>query len=198
MTRKLEFFLDVGSPATYLAYTQIFKIADANGAELQLRPFLLGGVFKATGNSSPITVEAKGNYLFKDLMRFAQRYEVEFGMNQHFPINTLFLMRGAVAADMDGHIRRYLDVILSAVWRENLNMADPTVVSETLVNGGLDAERIIRRSQEGDVKTALIAATGEAVARGAFGAPTFFVGDDMYFGQDRLDFVADALAAKDS
>ena len=194
MSKQLEFFFDVGSPTTYLAWTQVPAIVERRNAQLDLRPFLLGGVFKATGNASPITIEPKGKYLFEDIERFVRRYDVPFRLNPYFPINTLALMRGAVAAKMDGELQRYLDIVFPAIWEHGLNMGDPEVVGRTLSAGGLDSARFRARIQEDGVKQALIAATQEAVERGAFGAPTFFVGQEMFFGQDRLDFLDDALA----
>lgn len=194
MTKRVEFFFDVGSPTTYLAWTQLPAIIERHDAELELRPFLLGGVFKATGNSSPVTVAAKGKYMLADLERFAARYGVVLRFNPHFPINTLPLMRGAVAMKMDGQLERYLDVIFPAIWVEGRNMGDAAVIAETLAAGGFDVDAFQTRIQEDAVKQALIDATTEAVERGAFGAPTFFIDGEMFFGQDRLDFVEEALA----
>ena len=169
MSKRLEFFFDVGSPTTYLAWTQVPAIAERRGAELDLRPFLLGGVFKATGNASPVTIEPKGKYLFKDIERCARRFNVPFRLNPHFPINTLALMRGAVAAKMDSELERYLDIVFPDIWEHGSNMADPDVVGQSLSKGGLDPQRFAARIQEDEVKQALIEATREAVERGAFG-----------------------------
>lgn len=197
MTRAVECFFDVGSPTAYLAWTQLPKIAAETGAELRWRPMLLGGVFKATGNVSPVTVAAKGRWMNRDIERWARRYGVPFAFNPHFPINTLTLMRGATgmqlrhAADFD----RWLGVIFPAMWARPRNLGDAAVLAATLTEAGFDAEAFAALVADPEVKAALIATTDEAVARGVFGAPSCFVGDELFFGQDRLDFVREALAA---
>jgi 2-hydroxychromene-2-carboxylate isomerase len=195
MNRTVEFFFDVGSPTTYLAYTQLPAIAASRGAQVAWRPMLLGGVFKATGNASPVSVPAKGRWMADDIRRWARRYGVPFAFNPHFPINTLTLMRGAVGMQMrepDAFLR-YLDVVFAAMWREPRNLGDPAVAADVLRDGGIDPARVAALAALPEVKAQLIANTDEAVARGAFGAPTFFVGDEMFFGQDRLEFVREAL-----
>jgi 2-hydroxychromene-2-carboxylate isomerase len=154
---------------------------------------LLGGVFKATGNQSPINIPAKGRWMFSDLTRYARRYGVAFRLNPYFPINTLNLMRGAIAAGAQGVFQPYADAVYRAMWVEEKNLGDAAVVLETLQAAGLPAQRLIAACADADVKAKLIANTEEAVARGAFGAPTFFVGDEMHFGQDRLEFVEASL-----
>ena len=197
MTRAVECFFDVGSPTAYLAWTQLPKIAAETGAELRWRPMLLGGVFKATGNVSPVTVAAKGRWMNRDIERWARRYGVPFAFNPHFPINTLTLMRGATGmqlrhpADFD----RWLGVIFPAMWARPRNLGDAAVLAATLTEAGFDAEAFAALVADPEVKAALIATTDEAVARGVFGAPSCFVGDELFFGQDRLDFVREALAA---
>ena len=193
--QKVEFFFDVGSPTTYLAYTQLPALAAACGAAIVWRPMLLGGVFKATGNASPVTVPAKGRWMGLDIARFARRYGVPFAFNPHFPINTLVLMRGAVAfvQQDEATLRRYLDAAFHALWCEPRNLGDPAVLAQVLTGAGFDAESFAASVADPLVKAALIANTEEAVARGVFGAPTMFVGEQMFFGQDRLDFVREAL-----
>ena len=196
MSKTLEFFFDFGSPASYLAWTQLPTLCARYQAQLHYRPMLLGAVFKATGNSSPVMVPAKGRYLMTDLSRYAQRYRVPMQINPHFPINTLALMRGAVAVQQHqpDKIEAYMEAIYPAFWEKGLHLGDPAVVAEVLTQAGLDAAKITEWATLQTVKGALTANTNEAVERGAFGAPTFFVGDQMFFGQDRLDFVAEALA----
>jgi len=196
MNRTVEFFFDVGSPTAYLAYTQLPALAAACGAQVVWRPMLLGGVFKATGNASPISVPAKGRWMNDDIQRWARRYGVPLVFNPHFPINTLPLMRGAVGVQMrePEAFLRYLDVVFGAMWREPRNLGDPAVLAEVLRAGGFDPASVAALAAEPEVKAQLIANTGEAVARGAFGAPTFFVGEQMFFGQDRLEFVREALS----
>ena len=195
MSKSVEFFFDVGSPTVYLAATQLSKIAGRHGATVLWRPFLLGGVFKATGNVSPATVPAKSRYMGDDLERFARRYEVPFLFNPFFPVNTLALMRGAVAYQQQGRLDQYIEAIFSAMWVTGKNMNEPTIVAEVLDTIGIEAQEFLVAIAAQDVKDKLKNNTEEAVKRGAFGAPTFFVGDEMFFGQDRLDFVDAALAA---
>jgi len=193
---RIEFHFDFGSPASYLAYTQLPAIAQQAGADLVYRPMLLGGVFKATGNASPVTVPAKGRWMMQDLARWARRYAVPFVMNPHFPINTLVLMRGAVGYQMEQpeHFVSYVDAVFKAMWAQALNLGDETVLSSLLADNGLDPAAFQAMVGQAHVKTQLLAYTDAAVARGVFGAPTCFVGDEMFFGQDRLDFVREALA----
>tara|TARA_B100000029_G_scaffold24950_4_gene24583 strand:+ start:8179 stop:8769 length:591 start_codon:yes stop_codon:yes gene_type:complete len=195
MSKSVEFFFDVGSPTVYLAATQLSKIAGRHGATVLWRPFLLGGVFKATGNVSPATVPAKSRYMGDDLERFARRYEIPFLFNPFFPVNTLALMRGAVAYQQQGRLDQYIEAIFSAMWVTGKNMNEPTIVAEVLDTIGIEAQEFLVAIAAQDVKDKLKSNTEEAVERGAFGAPTFFVGDEMFFGQDRLDFVEAALAA---
>ena len=197
MNRTVEYFFDFGSPTSYLASTQLPRIAAEVGAEIVWRPMLLGGVFKATGNASPVTVPAKGRWMNGDIARWAARYGVPFRFNPHFPINTLTLMRGATGLQMrrPADFARYLAVVHRAMWESATNLGDPAVLAATLAAAGFDAEAFMALVADPEVKARLVATTEEAVARGAFGAPTFFVGDEMFFGQDRLDFVREALAA---
>ncbi len=193
--RTVEFYFDVGSPASYLAATQLPRICDDAGATLVYRPMLLGGVFQATGNASPNQIPAKGRYVFHDLLRYAKRYGVPFRMNPSFPINTL--MRGATAMQLQKPDRflAYVDTIFKAIWVDGLDMNDGAVVAGVVQRIGLDPAGVMAAVTAPDVKAALKATTEEAVARGIFGAPTMFVGSTMFFGQDRLEFVREALAA---
>ena len=195
--RAVEYFFDVGSPTAYLAWTQLPKLAAETGATIAWRPMLLGGVFKATGNASPVTVPAKGRWMNDDIARWAHRYGVPFAFNPHFPINTLTLMRGATGLQMrrPAELPRYLDVVERAMWEASKDLADPAVLAATLAAAGFDPATFAALVADPEVKAKLIATTEEAVARGVFGAPTFFVGDAMFFGQDRLDFVREALLA---
>ena len=193
--KTFEFWFDFGSPAAYLASTQIAAIEAATGARAVWRPMLLGGVFQATGNHSPATIPAKGRYTFIDFDRFARRYGVPLRYNPHFPINTLMLMRGAVGMQLRDPERfaDYCAAMFQAIWVESLDMNDASVVGQALHRAGFEPQSLLALTQEPDVKAALKAATEEAVARGVFGAPTFFVGDQMFWGQDRIDFLKEAL-----
>ena len=195
--RTIEYFFDVGSPTSYLAWTQVPKVAADTGAEIVWRPMLLGGVFKATGNASPVSVPAKGRWMNDDIRRWAAHYGVPFRFNPHFPINTLTLMRGATGLQMrqPADFPRYVELVERAMWESPKNLGDPAVLAATLTDAGFDAEAFAALVADPEVKARLVATTEEAVSRGVFGAPTFFVGDQMFFGQDRLDFVRDALLA---
>jgi 2-hydroxychromene-2-carboxylate isomerase len=189
MTRTVEFFFDVGSPTSYLAWTQLPALCAQAGAVLVYRPMLLGGVFQATGNASPANVAAKGRYMNADMARFAQRYGVPLAVNPHFPINTLTLMRGAAGMQLRLQARfdAYLRGVFKAIWVDGLNLNEPAVAAKALTVAGFDPAQVMALTDDAEVKSALRATTEEAVARGVFGAPTMFV------GQDRLDFVREAL-----
>jgi len=193
MPKPIEFFFDFGSPTTYLAHTQLPRIAAETGARVDYVPMLLGGVFKATGNQSPVNVPAKGRWMNDDIARFARRYGVPFRFNPHFPVNTLTLMRGAVGLQMRQPERfiPYVDAVFRAMWVDALNLGDTAVLAATLDTAGFAPDAFLALVGDAEVKARLIANTEQAVARGVFGAPTFFVGDAMFFGQDRLDFVRD-------
>ena len=195
MSKTVEFYFDLGSPATYLAYTQLPKICAENGSQLIYIPMLLGGVFKATGNASPAMIPAKGRYMFTDLGRFAARYSVPFGLPPGFPLNTLMLMRGVIGTQLQDPQRfeALLKALFTGMWGERRNLGDAAVLQQTLEQAGFDIAAFSALAGDVQVKAALKQATEDAVARGVFGAPTCFVGDEMFFGQDRLDFVEDAL-----
>jgi len=194
--KRVEYFFDFGSPTSYLAWTQLPRIASEAGAEIVWRPMLLGGVFKATGNASPVSVPAKGRWMNHDIRRWAERYGVPFLHNPHFPINTLTLMRGATGLQMRSpqEFLRYLELIHRGMWEQGANLGDPAVLASTLAAAGFETQAFAALVADPQVKARLVTTTEEAVARGVFGAPTFFVGDEMFFGQDRLDFVRAALA----
>ena len=196
MSKTVEFFFDLGSPATYLAYTQLPNICAQTGSQLVYKPMLLGGVFKATGNASPAMIPAKGRYMFKDLDRYAQRYDVPLKFNPHFPINTLMLMR-AVTGMQVRHPERFqafIDCLFSALWVEGRNLDDPATVAAVLTEHGFEPNAVLALTADEQIKTLLKENTEHAVQRGVFGAPSMFVGDELFFGQDRLDFVREALS----
>ena len=196
MSKSVEFYFDFGSPTSYLAYTQLPGICAESGAELVYRPVLLGGVFQATGNASPIAVPAKGRYTLIDMTRFARRYGVPMKMNPHFPINTLTLMRAATGIQLrqPERFEALLACVFKGMWVDALNLGDPAVLGPLLAEAGFDPQALLALTAEQEVKDALKANTEAAIKRGMFGAPTFFVGNEMFFGQDRLDFVREALA----
>ncbi len=192
---NIEFFFDYGSPYSYLANGVIPRIAGQHGVALVYRPMLLGGVFKATGNQSPMMepVEAKRNYGGNTLRRASEMCGVPIQMNPHFPINTIGIMRLAVAAQREDVFEDLHNALYPGVWRDELNLADVEVQTTLMQSAGLDAEKLLSRASDDDVKAELRATTDEAVSRGAFGAPTFFLGDDMFFGVDHLQYLERAL-----
>ena len=196
MRKSVDFFFDVGSPASYLAWTQLPGLCASHGADLVYRPMLLGGVYQATGNASPATIPAKGRYTQMDYERHARRYGVPLRSNPHFPIITLFLMRAVTGIQLrrPGQLQQLLGCVYKALWIDALDLNDPKLTAGILATGGFDPAEIERLAQDPETKAALKATTQEAVARGAFGAPTLFVGDQMFFGQDRMDFVREALS----
>src|SRR5688572_22653985 len=197
MTKTVEFYFDVGSPAAYVAWMRLPQLCEEARATITYKPMLLGGVFQATGNHSPTEVPAKGRYMMGDLERFARRHGIAFNQNPFFPINTLTLMRGATGLQMRDEARLipYVDAMYRAIWVDAKNMNDPAVVAVVLQEAGFDPMALLAMASDPAVKERLKAVTQEAVARGVFGAPTFFVDGQMYWGQDRLDFVKEALEA---
>jgi len=196
MSKQVEFFFDVGSPYAYLAYHQLPKIAARRNARIVWRPMLLGGVFQATGNRSPVELPAKARYSLIDLQRWARHFDVPMTMNPHFPLNTLQLMRGAVAYQLRGEaeFQRYIAAIFGAMFERPRNLGQAEEVAAVLRENGFDPEQFQSLISDPAVKDQLKRNTDEAVARGVFGAPTFFVGEQMFWGQDRLDFVEQALS----
>jgi len=195
MSRRLEYFFDYVSPFSYLANSQLPALVERTGAELVYRPFFLGGVMQASGNSPPATVPAKGKYMFTDISRWVKRYGIALSFNPHFPVNTIRPMRGALVALEEGFIPAYNEALFAAMWREEKNVGDPGILKEVLAAAGLDADTVLRRIEEPSIKERLKANSDEAVERGAFGAPTFFVDGEMFFGNDRLDFLEERLVS---
>jgi 2-hydroxychromene-2-carboxylate isomerase len=196
MRKSVDFFFDVGSPASYLAWTQLPGLCASHGADLVYRPMLLGGVFQATGNVSPVTIPAKGRYTQMDYERHARRYGVPFKGNPHFPVITLFLMRAITGIQLrrPEQLQQLLGCVFKALWIDALNLNDAQLTARILTEGGFDPAEIERLTQDPETKAALKATTQEAVERGVFGAPTLFIGEQMFFGQDRMDFVREALS----
>jgi 2-hydroxychromene-2-carboxylate isomerase len=195
MTKTIEFYFDFGSPTAYLAWTQLPKIAAEAGAQLVYKPVLLGGIFQATHNASPMMCPPKGKYMLADLARFAARYGVPLRMNPHFPINTLQMMRGAIGVQQRQPQRflAYVEALYRGMWVDGLNLGDVAVLGATLAKAGFDPQALLALIGDPEVKERLKSETEAAVRRGLFGVPVMFVGKEMYFGQDRLDFVREAL-----
>ena len=194
MTKQVEFFYDYGSPAAYLAWARLPGICERHGASLIRKPILLGGLFKATGNQTPVNVKPKGEWMFDDLARHAEFFGVPFKKNPFFIINTLPIMRGAMWAQRSGQLDRYDEVMFEAIWANEKDMNSPEVIASVLEEGGFDAQEVFEAVQQQDVKDLLIAATEEAAAKGLFGVPSMTVNGELHFGQDRLDWVERALS----
>jgi 2-hydroxychromene-2-carboxylate isomerase len=198
MSKRVDFIFDFGSPNAYLAWKVLPAIAERTGAEVRLIPALLGGIFKLTNNQSPMAAfgEVKGKLAYEELEtnRFVNRLGLTaYRRNPHFPINTLLVMRGLIAAQHAGVAEAYVEAIERAMWEGGEKMDDPQVVARVLTAAGLDGPGLIAATGDAQVKAELIANTEAAVARGVFGIPTFFVGDEMFFGKDRLGQVEEAL-----
>ena len=198
MTTTVEFLYDFGSPNAYYSHSVIPEIEARHDVKFEYMPILLGGVFKATNNVSPAVslqnIPNKAAYTQLETARWLARYPVEnFERNPHFPVNTLMLMRGATFARDKDFYRDYVNAMFTAMWVDGKKMDDPEVVVQTLNEMSLPAEEIVAGVQDPDVKSALIAATDEAVKRGAFGSPTFFIEGDMYFGKETLRDIEERL-----
>jgi 2-hydroxychromene-2-carboxylate isomerase len=199
MTKRLEFIFDFGSPNAYLAYRVLPPILARTGAELVITPCLLGGLFKLTDNRPPLVafagVKGKVEYEKLEVKRFIAKHGLmKFRMNPHFPVNTLMLMRGLVAARLRGEEAAYIEMGLQGLWEDGLKLDDKEVLARRTAEAGLDAERLLEDAQRPDVKQSLVETTDAAARRGAFGIPTFFVGEEMFFGKERLAQVEEELA----
>ena len=197
---EVTFFFDFASPNAYMAYQILPNILARTGSTMRVVPCLLGGLFKATGNVAPMVqfagVPAKLAYERREMERFIAAHGITmFRMNPHFPVNTLLLMRGAVAAELDGVLIPYVQAGLAAMWEEGLNMSDPDVFAAAFDKAGLDGKALLAQTQDQAVKDGLAANTAAAVAHGAFGIPSFVVGNELFFGKDRLGQVEQTLRA---
>ena len=195
---KVEFHFDFGSPNAYLAELALPGIEQRTGMKFDYVPVLLGGVYKATGNMSPGEslrgIKNKPEYNALETERFLRRHHItKFRSNPFFPVNTLMLMRGAVAAQFEGLFEPYFRAAYHHMWVEPKKMDDPQIFRDALLSSGIDIDRLIARAQQDDVKKKLIDDTSRAVARGEFGSPTFFVGNEMFFGKDRLREVEEEI-----
>jgi 2-hydroxychromene-2-carboxylate isomerase len=196
---SVQFLFDVGSPNAFLSHEAIPAIEARTGVRFEYVPVLLGGIFKATNNKSPAEtlagVRNKREFHQVETERFVRRFGVKpYVMNPFFPVNTLNLMRGAIAAQFEGVFEKYVDAAFHHMWTEPKKMDDPAVAQKALGESGLDAAKLFARAQDADVKTRLIENTQSAVERGAFGSPTFFVGSEMFFGKEQLREVEELIA----
>jgi 2-hydroxychromene-2-carboxylate isomerase len=196
-----QFLFDVGSPNAYLSHEAIPAIEKRTGIRFEYVPILLGGIFKATNNKSPAEtlagVKNKPEYMKLETERFVTRFRVEpYVWNPFFPVNTLNLMRAAIAAQFEGVFEKYVEAAFHHMWREPKKMDDMDVAAKALTSSGLDAAKLLTRAQEPDVKAKLIENTQAAVERGAFGSPTFFVGKEMFFGKEQLREVEELVSGR--
>jgi 2-hydroxychromene-2-carboxylate isomerase len=201
MVMRVEFHFDFGSPNAYLSHLVIPQIESRTGTRFEYVPILLGGVFKLTNNRSPaetlVGIRNKPEYQLLETARFVKRHGItRYQRNPFFPVNTLTLMRGAIAAQRLGVFERYVDEVYRHMWAEPKKMDDPAVLRAALAESGLDAGAILELVQTADVKDELLANTQRSVERGTFGSPTFFVCDEIYFGKDRLRDVEEAISLR--
>ena len=201
MSTNPEFLFDFGSPNAYLSHEAIPAIEKRTGVRFDYVPVLLGGIFKSTNNKSPAEtlagVKNKPEFMKLETERFIKRFQVQpYVWNPFFPVNTLNLMRAAIAAQFEGVFEKYVEAAFHHMWREPKKMDDPEVAVKALTSSGLDGAKLLARAQEADVKARLIANTQAAVDRGAFGSPTFFVGSEMFFGKEQLREVEEMVSGK--
>lgn len=201
MTKTVDFIFDFASPNAYFVYKALPPILERTNAGLNVIPCLLGGIFKSTGNQAPMMafagVKGKLEYDRLEIERFIKKHGLaDFVFNPNFPVNTLVLMRGAIAAEMDGRLVEYVEAGLKFMWEDGLKMDDPEVFVSAMNGAGFDGASLLERTQDPQVKAKLVANTEAAVARGTFGIPTFYVGAEMFFGKDRLGQIEEELNAQ--
>ena len=197
--KKIEFYFDFASPNAYLSHKVLKQIIEKKNVEVKYIPVLLGGIFKATNNKPPMEqffgVKNKNEYQNLEMQRFIKRHGLHnFKMNPHFPVISLQIIRGAVAAEMDGYLEDYIDKVLVHMWEEPKKMDDPEVIKTAYEESGFDSEQLMAQMQDPDVKAKLISNTEAAVERGVFGIPTFFIDDEMFFGKDTLWQIEEMLS----
>jgi 2-hydroxychromene-2-carboxylate isomerase len=201
VSQNPQFLFDVGSPNAFLSHEAIPAIEKRTGAKFEYVPILLGGIFKATNNKSPAEtlagIKNKPEFMALETERFVKRFGVKpYTWNPFFPVNTLNLMRAAVAAQMEGVFEKYVDAAFHHMWVEPKKMDDPEVAAKALASSGLDAAKLFARAQNAEVKSKLLENTQSAVERGAFGSPTFFVGKEMFFGKEQLREVEEMISGE--
>ncbi|MEL0150077.1 MAG: 2-hydroxychromene-2-carboxylate isomerase [Rhodobiaceae bacterium] len=199
MSKTVDFIFDFASPNAYLVHKVIPEIEARSGAHFNYIPCLLGGIFKATGNQAPMIafggIKNKPEYDALEMQRFITRHELTgFKMNPHFPVISLMLVRGALVAERDGYLMKYIDAMVDAMWEQGLKLDDAEVLHKALADAGFDADKIMTDMGDEAIKAKLLENTNAAVERGAFGIPTFFVGEEMFFGKERLGQVEELLA----
>ena len=197
--KKIDFYFDFASPNAYFGFNVLKKFPEKYDCEINYFPVLLGGIFKATNNKPPMEqffgVLNKNEYQSLEIERFVNRHGLtKFKMNPHFPVISLQIVRGAIAAEMDGYLEDYIEKVLVHMWEEPKKMDDPEVIKAAVEESGFDSEKLLEQMQDPDVKAKLISNTEEAVKKGLFGIPTFFIDDEMYFGKDTIWMIEEILA----
>ena len=197
--KKIDFYFDFASPNAYFGFNVLKKFPEKYDCEINYIPVLLGGIFKATNNKPPMEqffgVLNKNEYQSLEIERFVNRHGLtKFKMNPHFPVISLQIVRGAIAAEMDGYLEDYIEKVLVHMWEEPKKMDDPEVIKAAFEESGFDSEKLLEQMLDPDVKAKLISNTEEAVKKGLFGIPTFFFDDEMYFGKDTIWMIEEILA----
>tara|TARA_B100001029_G_C14966327_1_gene397523 strand:+ start:128 stop:712 length:585 start_codon:yes stop_codon:yes gene_type:complete len=192
MTKNVTFCFDFGSPYSYLAYNNLNSIREAGG-EVTIMPVLLGGIFKATGNQPPATVQKKGEYMFKDINRWSKKLDIPFKMNPYFPILTVPHMRGAVLAQRENILEKYMQVMFEAIWVKAMNLNDQEILTNIAEKSGIDPNQFAEEISSDEIKNKLRENTEFAISKGAFGVPTYYLDDEMFWGIDSVKFLLDSL-----
>ena len=192
MTKHVTFCFDFGSPYSYLAYNNLKVIRDT-GAEIQIMPVLLGGIFKATGNQPPASVPKKGEYMFKDIVRWTRKLDISFKMNPYFPILTVPHMRGAVLAQKNNILEKYMEEMFESIWTKAMNLNDQELLTQVATQSGMDANTFAEGISSDEIKNQLRENTEFAITNGAFGVPTFYSDDEMFWGIDSMKFLVEYL-----
>ena len=192
MTKNVTFCFDFGSPYSYLAYNNLNSIRDAGG-EVAILPVLLGGIFKATGNQPPAAVQKKGEYMFKDINRWSKKLDIPFKMNPYFPILTVPHMRGAVLAQRENILEKYMQVMFEAIWVKAMNLNDQEILTNIAEKSGIDPNQFAEEISSDEIKNKLKENTEFAISKGSFGVPTYYLDDEMFWGIDSVKFLLDDL-----
>lgn len=192
MTKTVTFCFDFGSPYSYLAYNYLSPIKEA-GAQIDLKPVLLGGIFKATGNQPPATVQKKGEYMFKDIQRWSNKLDISFKMNPYFPILTVPHMRGAILAQKKDILEDYMQSMFDSMWLKGLNLNDQEILTKVASESGIDPNDFAEGISSDEIKDELRVNTQFAIDKGAFGVPTYFLENEMFWGIDSIKFLLESL-----
>ena len=188
--KSIDFYYDYGSPTAYLAWSQLSKL-DSSNINILYFPVLLGGIFKATDNKAPGLVLPKAKWMLDDVKMYAEKYNVKFAMNDAFPVNTLYLMRGAIYAKKNNILEKYNEVMFAAMWANNINLSEPKNIISTLKNNGFNSDEFLSAVEDQKIKDELKSETAKAVEKGLFGVPSFLVDGKLFFGQDRMHWFLD-------